>query len=255
MKNSAAILIFFTLTACVSAQNNSELYSKGMKYKSTYQYEDGLYIFQSLLKSDSSNTSYLVNASYFYSKAGFRQTGEDRKMKYYHTAAYLAEKALDADSNLAEAHYVYALALGRINEFAGSKQKIANARLIKSHADLAIKLNPRHAGAYHILGRWHRTVAGFNMMEKIAINSLFGGVPEGGSYDAAIEAFQNAIKSEPHYILHYYELALTYYERNKDLKDKAMAKAWLKKAMELPNLTPEDPDTKEKCARLLKNLE
>ena len=238
-----------------SAQSNEELYQKGLKAKTAFKYDEGLSVFQTLLKSDSGNVNYLAGASYFYSKCGLRQTTEENKTKYYKTAEYLANKAIKADNNSAEAHYVYALALGRINENASSKQKISNAKLIKTEVDMAIKLSPKFAAAYHILGRWHRTIAGFNPVEKLAINTLFGGVPQGGSYDAAIEAFQTAIKLEPFYILHYYELALTYYERDADIKDKAFAKAWLKKALELPLVTPDDPENKKKCEELLKKVE
>ena len=236
------------------AQSNEELYTKGLKCKTEFKYDESLTIFQTLLKSDSNNVNYLANASISYSKSGFRLAAEDKKMEYYKTADYLAKKAVTADNNNAEAHYAYALALGRINENASSKQKIANAKLIKSEADMAIKLNPKHAGAYHILGRWHSTIAGFGMVEKVAINTLFGGVPQGGSYDASIEAFNNAIKYDPNYILHYYELANAYYQRNAGVNDLALASVMLKKALALPNLTPEDPDNKKKCEELLKKI-
>ena len=75
----------------------------------------------------------------------------------------------------------------------------------------SISLNPKLAGAYHILGRWHRAIAGFNVIEKAMINSFFGGVPPGGSYEDALKSFMTAIGIEPKYMNHQYELAQTYY--------------------------------------------
>ena len=244
------ILFLSAVTFSASSQTNEELYQQGVKYKAEYKYKEGLAVFQQLLKSDSSNINYLTNASFFYSRAGHMLTNEKEQMKSYKTAEYLARKSIKTDANSAESHYVWALALGRINEHAGSSQKIANAKVIKLEAERAIALNPKHAGAYHILGRWHREIAGLSGLEKIAVNSMFGGVPQGSSMDESVKAFQNAILIEPKYMLHQYELALTYNEMGK----KAEAKAWLKKALECPIQTPDDPQTKKDAEALLKKL-
>jgi tetratricopeptide (TPR) repeat protein len=247
-------ILFFTSIAfqAVEAQNK-QLFEKGLQLKANYKNNEGLALFQLLLKSDSGNVDYLSNTSYFYSKVGILQGTETRRIDYFQKASYLAKKALKINPNSAEAHYAYALALGRLNENASSKQKITNAKIIKQEAEQAIKLNPQLGGAYHILGRWHRTIAGFGFVEKMAINTLFGGVPEGGSYEAAITNFQKAIQFEPKYMLHYYELAETYFERNEG-KDKELARQTLKKAMELPVKNEDDKLSFQKCMDLLQKI-
>ncbi len=229
-------------------------FDMAMKYKAESKYPEAFTILKDLLKADSSQVEYLHHMSFLYSKLGYRQPTERERTSYYEKAEYLAKKAIALNGSNAGAHYSYALALGRINEHASSKQKIANAKVIKNECDLAVKLDPRLAGAYHILGRWHREIAGFNAVEKLMINSLFGGVPQGGSYEAAIESFMKAIRIEPRYILHYYELAATYYARN-HTGDKSYAKVWLGKAMELPPVNEDDKNTLEKCRELLKKVE
>jgi tetratricopeptide (TPR) repeat protein len=126
--------------------------------------------------------------------------------------------------------------------------------LIKSECDEAVKLNPKHAGAYHVLGRWHRTVAGFNAFEKMMINTLFGGVPQGGSYEAAIESFNKAIALEPDYLLHKYELALTYYERDKK-DDMQQVKTVCSKILLMPAVSDDDKETVKKARELMENAE
>lgn len=257
--NTSLALAFIRRSLCVGglalssvlfAQTNEELYTKGLKYKAEYNYKEGLAVFQKLMKADSANANYLANGSYFYSRYGRQQATEAEQMKYYHTGEYLARKAIRTDEKNAEAHYALALALGRINENAGSKQKIANAKVIKKEADRAIELNPKHAGAYHILGRWHRTVAGFGSFEKVMINSFFGGVPPGGTFADAVTNFQKAIGLEPKYMLHQYELAVTYHEMGKNIE----AKLWAQKALECPTSTEDDKKTKKDCEALLKEL-
>ena len=229
-------------------------FDMAMKYKAESKYPEAFTILKDLLKADSSQVEYLHNMSFLYSKLGYRQLTERERTAYYAKAEYLAKKAILLNSNSAGAHYAYALALGRLNENAGNRQKIANAKLIRNECDLAVKLDPRLAGAYHILGRWHREIAGFNSIEKLMINTLFGGVPQGGSYESAMECFMKAIQIEPRYILHYYELAATYYARN-HTGDKSYAKVWLQKALELQPMNEDDKNTLEKCRELMKKVE
>ena len=231
------------------AQTNEELYSKGIQFKKDLNYKEGIAVFQRLLKSDSSKADYLQNASFFYSRYG-RTLPENLRMNYYNIGEYLARKSIRANNTDAECHYAYALALGRINENASSKQKIANAKLIKSELDIVLKINPKHAGAWHILGRWHRTIAGFGVIEKLAINTLYGGVPPGGSFEDAVKAFTNAIIIEPKYKLHQTELAYTYFEMGK----KADAKVWLQKAMALPEVSIDDVSATAKLKELEKKF-
>ncbi len=244
----AVLTVITSLSAM--AQTNEEQYAKAYKFKLEFKYKEAFPMFQALLKSDSNNANYAQNASYCYSKYGFYYAAEADKMKYYKTAEYLAKKSIKVNEASADAHYAYAMALGRINENASSKQKIANAKLIKTEVDRAIALNPKLAGAYHILGRWNRTIAGFSGVEKIMINSFFGGVPPGGSYDDAVKAFMTAVSIEPKYMPHQYELAQTYYDMGKTVD----AKLWAQKALTITPSNDDDKKAKTDCEALLKKL-
>jgi len=138
-------LINFAIITCFSAvsQTTEEQYAKALKYKVEYKYKEAFPMFQALVKLDSNNANYLQYASYCYSKYGFYYAPEASKMTYYKSAEYLAKKAIKTKEASADAHYAYAMALGRINENASSKQKIANAKLIKAEVDRAIVLNPK----------------------------------------------------------------------------------------------------------------
>ena len=233
----------------VNAQTNQDLYNQGMKLKAEYHNKEAFTIFKKLLKSDSNNVNYLQYGSDLYSKVGHEQSPESAQMVYYKTAEYLALKAIKLNDKSADAHYAYALALGRLNEHAGNKQKIAYAKLIKSEVDTTIMLNPNHAGAYHILGRWNRTIAEFNSFEKMAIHTLYGGLPT-GTYEAAVAAFKKAVSLEPNYMLHQYELAVTYHEMGRD----AEAKVWLQHVLTMPVTNDDDKATYAKSEALLKKI-
>ncbi len=250
MKKLITIIFVAFTSLLVIAQTSEEQYAKALKLKVEFKYKEAFPLFQSLVKADSNNVNYLQFASYCYSKYGYYYAPEAEKMKYYKSAEYLAKKAIKGNEASADAHYALAMALGRINENASSKQKIANAKIIRAQVDRAIALNPKLAGAYHILGRWHRTIAGFSAIEKAMINSFFGGVPQGGSYEDAIKSFMTAISLEPKYMNHQYELAQTYYEMGKMVE----AKLWAKKALEITPSNEDDIKAKKDCEALLKKL-
>ncbi len=237
------LILFFCFVNLVSEGQND--LSRGLELKAEKKWEESFKVFSQLLKSDSSNIDYLTNTSYLYSKLGSQRKTETEKQGYYNYASYLSQKAISLNKTSAQAHYTYALALGRKNENASSKQKIANAKIIRLECEEAIKYDTKLAGAFHILGRWHRTIANFNFIEKTAINTLYGGVPEGGTFEAAIENFSKAILLEPNEILHKFELAQTYVDRN-NKGDEIMANVWFKKVVEMK---PEDETDRELIAK------
>lgn len=250
----ACLLFLILYSFTVQGQSREATYKSALELKSQNKWEESLSLFQELLRSDSSNVDYLTNSAYLLCKSGNRQSDENKRQHYFRKAEYLSRKAIGISAGSAQAHYNYALALGRINENASSKQKIANAKVIKTECDAAIRLDPKLAGAFHILGRWHRTIAGFNFVEKAMINTLFGGVPEGGSYEAAIDCFSKAILLEPEYMLHKYELALTYSDRG-HTGDDVLAKVWCKKVIEMSPKDDDDRDTIRKATALLNKLD
>lgn len=254
MKKAHTIVLLLLIGIQLNAQTTNDQLTQALKLKTESKFPESYAVFQKLLKSDSSNVVYLFNVSFLSCKLGYRQKTEEQKQAYYKPAEYLAKKAIVVDNNSADAHYGYALALARINEFASSKQKIANAKLIKTECDKALAINPNIGGVYHILGRWNRTIAGFGSMERFMINSFFGGVPPGGTYEDAIKCFAKAIQLEPTYIRHQYEMAVTYYDRDKS-GDIASAKTWIERALKCPINCIDDENTKKECNELLLKID
>lgn len=245
------ILLFTTLILLNLISNGQSEYSKALNLKSEKKWDESFQIFRQLLSTDSTNVDYLTNTSYVYCEVGNIKPTENERQAYFLKAEYLSKKAITIQKNNAQAHYTYALALGRINENASSRQQIANAKLIKTECEEALKLDPKIAGANHILGRWHLTIAGFNFIEKAAINTLFGGVPDGGSYEAAIDNFSKAIILEPNEIIHKFELAETYRERN-NKGDNILANVWYKKVAEMKPTDEDDRNTVQKAKSRIK---
>ncbi len=249
-------LLLFLFPNSLLAQNNSretQLYNYAYKLEIDGKLNESISIFKNLLRSDSNNINLLQNTSILYSKIGHALPDETTgKYDWYVTADYLAKKAIVINNQSADAHYAHALAIGLLSEKAGFKTKINNAKLIKTEAELAIKLNPKLPGPYHILGRWHTIVAGFNTFERAMISALFGKMP-GGSYEDAILNFQKAISLEPSNSIHYYQLALTYELRNAS-GDIDLAILNATKATTFPTKNDDQINTKRECEKLIAKL-
>lgn len=250
LSKSFLFLILLFVQLSINAQTEAELFQLGLKYKKQIDNKKMLTTFKKLVELDSTNVDYLSNLSFAYSKVGANLEDASLQLKYYKKAKSIAIEAKTLNAKNAFAQYSYALALARENENAKTKAKIANAKEIKIACDKSIQLDPEQAGAYHIMGRWHRTFAGFSSFEKTMVNTFYGGTPEGGSYKDALEMFQKAIKIEPRYMLHTYELAVTYHEMGKN--DYAIE--FLEKAMKLPKDYEDAQLCYNKCEELLAKL-
>lgn len=251
MLNRALILVILFSWNLAIGQSSAELYKKGLELRAARHYKEALPIFEGLLKQDSSNINYLQYTSYLYAKVWHDEAPDaDKATLYYNKAYYLAKKALRKDSTSAEAHYAFAFAIGVLNENASHKQQIANAKTMKVEIDKCLAIEPHHSGAYHLLGRWYRKLAELGSIERFAMKALYGSSLPEATYKDAINAFEKAYIYEPDYILHQYELAVTYHKMDMN----ADAKIWLQKALHA-NYTGDDAaDTKAKCQKLLDEI-
>jgi regulator of microtubule dynamics protein 3 len=254
MKARSKIIVsaLLLLTATAFSQSNTELYNTAVNLRIKGQFHNALAIFQLLLSRDSNNTSYLDYTAVLTCKTLHDDNSPDNPPidKYKHME-YLAKKSLKLDTNNAESHYAYAFAIAVISEYASHKQQIAIAGIMKTELDKTLKLNPHHAGAYHLMGRWFDKLASFNSVEKLAVKVLYGATLPEGTYAQAAAAYEKAILYEPDYILHQYELAVIYHKMGKD----ADAKAWLNNAISSPYAGDDANQVKNSCKKLLAELQ
>jgi len=247
---SSVIALFFS-TGIGFAQSDADLYKTAVSLRVKGEFHNSLAIFKLLLSKDSNNTAYLDYTAVLTCKTLHDDTkAENPPLKGYKHCEYLAKKALKLDSNNAESHYAYAFSIAVMSEYASHKQQIAIAGIMKKELDKTVKLNPHHAGAYHLLGRWFDKLAGFSSMEKLAVKVLYGTTLPEGTYAQAAAAYEKAILYEPDYILHQYELAVTYHKLGRNID----AKVWLQNAI-ASNYAGDDANmVKTSCRKLLGEL-
>ena len=251
MKKSTFLIIsIFCIYSNSFAQDLAARCNEAIRLQDQYKEAIALQKFDNILKKEPDNLTALQHASYLYSIEGERKKTDAEKRNYFGIAKKYAEKALNIETENAENHYNIALALGKISLLSGSEEKLRYAKQIKAEAEIAIKINPKHAPSYHILGRLNREIANMSSIKVMAAKALFGGVPENCTFEKAENYFSKAIAFRPNYILYYYDAALNASYMNKN----AEAKKLLEKALSLPMLTPDDPYRVQDCKALLKKL-
>ena len=247
----ATALILFSFQFLIAQSSDAPLLVKqGKDFLSQMKEEEALEKFKAALKSDPNNYEAAWNASIMCSRIGNRQPDDTKKKEYFVIAKQYAVKALKLNPNDAESNYSMAVAMGRMALISGAKDKVAASRDIKNYADLAVKLNPNHAGAWHVLGKWNFEVANLNFAERAVANSLFGGIPD-GDINKSIDCYNKAINLDQNDILFYLDLANAYHNIESDAK----AIDTLKKGIALKPRVKDDSNYLLQCKKLLEELQ
>jgi tetratricopeptide (TPR) repeat protein len=134
----------------------------------------------------------------------------------YARAEVLAHRAVAADSNRAEGHFALAAAVGRASLTMGKKERIRRARIIRDEARRTLELDPRHDGAYHILGRWNAEIMRLSGLSRFFAKNLLGaGIFKEASWEEAVSDMERAVALDPGRLYHRLELAEIYVDRKR----------------------------------------
>lgn len=247
MKKTAALLaLIMVFAGLVSAQSVDELLTAG---KGMIDKNDGLALkkYEKVLEMEPKNYTALHEASLLYSRLGNRLNTKDEKSTYFRKAKDLAQQSIDVNAGDPEGHFVMGVALGRISLISGSKEKVANVREIKKAAEEAIRLDNKHAGAWHLLGRVHVGAANASKAERIAANTFFGGLPKDCSTERGVECYRFALKYRPGFILYQFDLSEAHYFS----EDFDECEKTLNALMSMKNSTLDDPGLKKSAQEML----
>jgi len=162
-----------------------------------------------------------------------------------------ARRAVAADSLGADGHFLLARAIGEAALTKGKQERVRRAGEIRTQALRAIELNPRHDGAYHVLGRWNAEVMQLSGLSRFFARQMPGGdVFRQASWDGAISNLEHAVELDSTRITHRLDLARVYVER----KRYADARRQLAAVGTLPVRDFEDPRFKQEAVALLQKI-
>lgn len=176
---------------------------------------------------------------------------KQRRDSLYSLGRTWAEASIRADSTMADAHFALALVLGRLSRTRGGKERVRFAKIIYDEASRAIQIDPRHDGAYHILGIWNAEVKRLSGLTRFFAKALFGaGFMDRATWDSAVAQMEHAVALAPQHVYHRLELAGVYL----DVGQPEKATEQLQAIAGLPVGDPMDPYYKRVAADALAEL-
>ena len=169
----------------------------------------------------------------------------------YTRAERYAWRAVAANPNGADGHFALAASLGRAALLAGPEEKVRRAILIRNEALRALVLNPRHDGAYHILGRWNAEIMRLPGIQRFFAKQFLGArVFNEASWPRAVSYMRKAVELNPGRIYHHLALADMYI----DLKQLGEAERHLRVVDSLPPREALDTNYRQQAASLRQRI-
>lgn len=216
--------------------------------------EEALEHFRAALAIDSMNYDALWRASQVLVDIGKQLPNSQRARRdsLYAEGLVLAQRAVAVNSGGADGHFMVAVATGRAALTKGARERVRYAGIVREEALRAIELNPRHAGAMHVLGRWNAEIQRLPGVTKFFARTFLGAaVFNQASWDNAVNYFNQAIEIEPANIYHRYDLA----EALVDADRRPEAVPHLQRVAELQlGCDPMDATYKQQAAALLQRV-
>lgn len=119
-----------------------------------------------------------------------------------------ARRAIALDPSLADGHFALADALGEAALRGPLRQRVQSADEVRAEALRATELDPRHDGAWHILGRWNAEVMRLSPIDRLIARKFLGGAAFAtASWDEAERDLRRAVAIAPDRIVHHFDLA------------------------------------------------
>jgi tetratricopeptide (TPR) repeat protein len=172
-------------------------------------------------------------------------TDKSRQTALYAEALRYARQSVAAAPNAAEGHFHVARSLGRTALAAPARDRVRLSVEVRAATLTALRLDPDHPGALHVLGMWNAEVMRLNAVTRALAKNFMGGEELGqASWNEAVRLLERAVALEPARIVHRLDLALVYRDVGRD--DAARAQLdWIAKA---PATDFNDPHYKRTAA-------
>jgi tetratricopeptide (TPR) repeat protein len=204
--------------------------------------------YREALLRDSTNLDALWNASYLASVLGARDTVH--RSPLLDLGRHLAEKAIQQWPDHPESHFALAVSIAMDMGHMSVKQKVAASRAMRSEIARTLELDPRHAGAWFLLGRWQYAYATLGTLERVVAKAFLGGIPAEATLANAEKSFRTAIQIRPEEPLFHLDLGRTLVAEKRNEE----AKAVLRRGLSLSPQSGDDPRNLAKIKALLDKI-
>ena len=243
---SAIVLV----CAARGAESPDDLIAKGDAFDGKFDATEALQFYLPAEKLQPTNVHVLVCIArqYRYLLADARTPEE--KLRLGGIALNYAQKAAALAPENSEAQLSVAISYGKMLPFMDTKSQFRASPYIKAYAEKAIRLDPDNDLAWHVLGRWHRTLSDVNMLKRTLASFMYGQLPK-TTTEKAVSCFEKALEINPHRLMHYVELGRAYAQMGKTEE----ARRFIEKGLSMPSVEKDDPETKRRGQETLAKLQ
>ncbi len=241
--------LIFLITGLIFGQSFDDLIAQSDVFDDDNMYSEALSVLNQAEELDSENFELIWRLARVHFNLSDSSEDESVISENVYAGFGYAERALNLDQNRAESHKWYGILIGRVGELEGTKQKIKNSYKVAEHTLRAIELDPEDDGNYHVMGRWHITLADLSWIERTVAKIVYATPPK-ASFKEARSYFQKAIDLDPEDIRNYLWLGKTL----EKLKDKDSAAAAYQKAVDLTAETESEKIQQKEARELLSDF-
>jgi tetratricopeptide (TPR) repeat protein len=238
------------LALCASAQSDiPSLIAEGDAYDAKLDTAHALERYLEAEKRGAGDAGTLYRIARQYALSMNDTASESTQRDLGETALVYAKRAVAADPNSAKAQLSAAVCYGRLISYVNAKTKVEYSRLIKEHADIALKLDPGDSYAWHVLGVWNYELAKMGPLTRGLVKVVYGGMPPASNEEAA-RLLRRAVELAPDRVSHHVELGRAYLA----LGMKPQARAELERGLALPDREKDDPESKRRAREALAQI-
>jgi tetratricopeptide (TPR) repeat protein len=249
---AAALCVTAALPASTAlAQSAAEHVAMGDREHAAMNAAGALKHYEAAMAADPKDYEALWKAARDAVDLGEAQSDGSRRTQLYKSAELYARRAVEARPNDAEGHFHLARALGRNALTLGTRDRIKYATDVRAQALEALKYDPKHAGALHIMGVWNAEVMRLNGFSRMMARNFLGGQVFGAaSWKNAVRYMEESVAADPEGIVHHLDMGKIY----RDVGDKAKARQQFETIARLPATQANDAMYKREAEQQLKSL-
>lgn len=203
-----------------SAQSPAEHITMADQAYQALKPADAVTHYEAAIAADPRNYDALWKASRTLVDLAEFETDATKRQNWYKSAEQYARQAIAAKPDDPEGHFSLARALGRVALTLGAKDRVKYAGNVRNEALEALKYNPNHAGALHVMGVWNAEVMRLSGFSRFMAKNFLGGkVFNSASWPEARRYMEKAVEVDPDRLTHHLDLGRVYADMGE--KDKA----------------------------------
>ena len=216
----ASLVTLAVLPAQLLAQSATDHIALGDKEHAAANAPAALHHYEEALKMEPRSYDALCKATREAVDVGEYNSDERERDRLYTVAEQYARRAVEVNPADAQGHFELARALGRKALSLGKRDQVRYAGDIHNAALQALKIDPKHAGAMHVMGMWNYNIMRLSGLTRMFAKTFLGGKVFGeANWDDAQKYMEASVALEPHRLVHHLDLARVYAAR--DDKEKA----------------------------------